>query len=174
MIYLLINFIAEIILTYLAKNGIYNHFVISIHFSLSTPFLFGFFLINTQSSWKRYAIITLYTIIIVYLIVGGYYHPSAVFPDLVSLFMDSIFFLATLLYLTDLLVNSRSDYFKFRLKITLSVLIFSILSAFLTSIYWIDNPGSRIITTLCFANQIFIQCSFTFIFITEALKLRRG
>lgn len=165
----------ELFCFYLASHGIYNHFVISIGQTISAPFLFGFFFINTRSSRKRYAIIILYMIIIGYLTIGGYYHPKAILPNTASVFFDSISFLATLLHLTDLLENPQSEHFRFQLKMNLSILIFFILSAFLTSVYWIDNhPGSRMITALCFANQIFIQLAFICIFITEMLKLRRA
>ncbi len=172
-IHVFLDLITELFCIYLASHSIYNNFVISIGQTISTPFLFGFFFINTQSSRKRYAIVALYMIIIGYLTIGGYYHPKAVFPDTVSVFFDSIFFLTALLHLTDLLENPQSEHFRFQLKINLSVLIFSILSAFLTSVYWMDNPGSRMITTLCFANQILIQLAFICIFITEMFKLRR-
>ncbi len=173
-IHLLIDLICELISTYLAKKGIYNNFVISIDLSLTVPFLFGFFLINMQSPWKRYLIIALYIVMIGYLFIGGYYHPEAVFSDTAFLFFDSVFFLGTLVHLTDLLVNPQSEYFKFQLKMNLSILIFSILSTFLSSIYMVDNPGIRIITVLHYANQIFFLFSFIYIFITEAFKLHRG
>lgn len=172
-IHLFIDLTGDSTCVYLAKNGIYNNFVISIDQTLSAPFLFGFFFINTRSSWKRNAIITLYAVIIGYLLIGGYYHPRAVFPYTVTVFFDSIFFLAALLHLTDLLENPQSEQFRFQLKINLSLLIFYILSAFLTSVYWIDNPGSRTITTLFFVNQILLPLAFVCIFITEMFKLRR-
>lgn len=172
-IHLLIDLAGDSTCLYLAKHGIYNHFVISIDKTLSTPFLFGFFFINTRSPWKRNAIIALYAVIIGYLLIGGYYHPSAVFPNTVSVFFDSVFFLGALLHLTDLLENPQSEQFRFQLKMNLSILIFSILSAFLTSVYWIDNPGSRTITMLCFTNQILLPLAFICIFIVEMLKLRR-
>ena len=172
-IHVLIDLITEFICFYLAKHGIYNHFVISINFSLSTPFLFSFFLIYTKASWKRYAITVLYGIMITCFIVGGYYHPDAVLPNTVPAFLDSIIFLAALLHLTDLLEHPQSEQFRFQLKINLSILIFSILSTLLTSVYWIDTPGSATITILCFANQILLPLAFTCIFIIEMFKLRR-
>lgn len=172
--HVLIDLITEFICSYLAKRGIYNHFVISISYSISTAFLFGFFLIYTQAAWKRYAIFVSYTVTLVYFITGGYYHPDAVLPDIISVFLDSIIFLAALLHLTDLLQHPQSEQFRFQLKINLSILLFSILSALLTSVYWIDSFGSTTITILCFANQILVQLAFTCIFIIEIFKLRRS
>nr|WP_294860597.1 hypothetical protein [uncultured Fluviicola sp.] len=177
MIYLVITLICEIISYYLAKHGIYNGFVLSINMTLSTPFLFGFLLINTFKSWKQYSYIILYGALVTYFITGGYYHPRSISGGNSSLIISTICFLGALIHLTDLLINPKSDYFKFQLKITVSLLIFNLLSNVLSSFCWFNNEFStryfEPVFYIHLSNATLFYLSFIFIFIIEIRKLQR-
>lgn len=164
---------------YLATRGIYNSYVFSIDFTVSTVFLFGFLFINTQKQWKRYFYFILYAIIVGYLINGGYYDPHCVLPGNASLLIFSIYFLATILHLTDLLLSPKSANLNFQLKINLSILIYALVSVILTSFYWeetqvMNASYSKIIFYLSIMNNYLFHISLALIFISEILKLRRG
>lgn len=178
MIFLVNVLASDVVGTYLAKHHIYNHFVFSIYFTISTPFLFSFLFINTQKSWKQFCYVILYLILVGYLISGGYYHPRSIYSTTTDLLVKSIYFLAALLHLTDLLVTPKLDYFKFQLKINLTFLIWSLLATVITSFLSSDSAESNPYNNFFhFANIISITIlylSFSFIFITEIIKLRRG
>ncbi|MNU85840.1 hypothetical protein D3C71_755890 [compost metagenome] len=178
MIYLLVNLIGEIVAINLARHGIYNSFVISINETLATPFLFGFLFIHTQTWWKRYIYALLYLVIVIYFIQGGYYHPSCVLPSFSALLFFSTYFLATLVHLTDLLVNPKSEYFKFQLKVNISILICTLLATMFTSFAWSDNNSdpfySELFFYIHFYNIVAFHLSLDLIFLFEILKLRRG
>lgn len=173
------GFITEIVSEYLARQKIYNSFVFSIDFTVTTLFLFGFLFIHTQKSWKRYSYFLLYAIIVTYLIQGGYYDPDCVLSGDSSLVIFSIYFLAALLHLTDLLLVPKSIYFDFQLKINLTLLVYSLVSVILTSFYWaktttMDSTLSDFIFYIYALNIGLFYLSITAIFTHEILKLRRG
>lgn len=178
LIYLILVFLSEFVSLYLAKHHIYNSFVFSIYFTLATPFLFGFLFINTHTTWKRYAYFILYSILVGHLIYGGYYHPRCILPSSSSLIIFSIFFFAFLLHLTDLLLNPKSDHFRFQLKINLSFLIYSLIATIVTTFHWQEMIND--VYFYKFFYHIHLLYIFLFyivlavIFITEILKLRRG
>ncbi len=178
MIFLLCVFVSDIVSTYLSKHHIYNNYVFSIYYTISTPFLFGFLFINTQKYWKRFCYIVLYFIPVVYLISGGYYHPKSAYTSTTYLLINSTYFLAALLHLIDLLVTPKLDYFKFQLKINLSFLIWALLSTIITSFISSDTEESVLYFDFFFFTNVFIiillYLSFAFIFVIEILKLRRG
>ncbi len=178
MIFLVNVLTSDVVGTYLSRHHIYNHFVFSIYFTISTPFLFGFLFINTQKSWKQFCYVVLYLILVGYLISGGYYHPRSVYTTTTELLINSIYFLAALLHLIDLLVTPKLDYFKFQLKINLVFLIWALLSTIITSFMSSHTEESRLYfdffyVTNAFSNTL-LYLSFAFIFIIEILKLRRG
>lgn len=176
--YLFITFAGEITAFYLSAFNIYNSFVISINLTLATPFLFGFLFIHTQTAWKRYSYVLLYLILVGHFTIGGYYDPDCVLSDFSTLLFSSIDFLAVLLHLTDLLMNPKSEFFKFRLKICICVLVYNLLSSFLTSFYWADtNPApfySDLIYYIHFYNIVLYYFSLDLIFINEIRKLRHA
>ncbi len=176
--YLFITFAFEIVAFSLAARGIYNSFVISFNLTLSTPFLFGFLSVHTQSAWKRYSYILLYVVLIGHFSFGGYYDPDCILPDFSALLFCSIYFLAVLLYLTDLLVNPQSEYFKFRLKICVCILVYNLLGTILTSFYWADTRPtpfySELIYYIHFYNILLYYFALDIIFINEIRKLRRS
>lgn len=174
-----ISLVTEIVSQYLAHLTIFNSFVFSIDFTVTTLFLFGFLFINTQNRWKRYAYFIFYTIIVGYLINGGYYDPNCVLPGNSSVLIFSLYFIAALLHLTDLLPNPKSTHFNFQLKINLSILIYSLISVIVTSFYWaqtmkMGNIHSEFMFYLHALNIYLFYISFIAIFISEILKLRRG
>ncbi|MNU85839.1 hypothetical protein D3C71_755880 [compost metagenome] len=177
MISLLIIFIGEMTAIQLGRHGIYNSFVISINWTLFTPFLFGFLFIHTSKIWKRSIYIVLYLILVGYLIRGGYYHPSCILQNTSVLLFSSICFLAALVHLTDLLVNPKSEHFKFQLKVTICLLIYNILGAITTAFWWSfltkDQPYSNLIYYIHFYNIFLFYFSLALVFIIEILKLRR-
>ena len=181
LIYLIVAFLSESVSLHLARHGIYNSFVFSIYFTLSTPFLFGFLFINTQTAWKKYAYFILYSILVGHLIYGGYYHPRCILPSSSCLLIFSVFFMAFLLQLTDLLITPKADYFRFQLKINLIFLIYFLISTIVTSFYWRDikiTMANAALHELFYQIHVFNIFLFytvlAFIFITEILKLRRG
>lgn len=178
MIYILLIFICESISFYLAAHRIYNSFMISIGFTLYTPFLFGFLFIHTQTAWKRYGSVLLYLILVGYFAIGGYYHPDCILPESSALLFSSIFFLVALMHLTDLLVNPKSEHFKFQLKVDISILIYNLLSAITTSFFWSYTdkslPYFGLISDINFYVAILYYLSLNLIFINEILKLRRN
>ncbi|WP_430406279.1 hypothetical protein [Fluviicola sp.] len=145
--------------------------------TLSTPFLFGFLFINTFKSWKQYAYIILYGALVAYFITGGYYHPRSILDGNSSLIMSTICFLGALIHLTDLLINPKSDYFKFQLKITTSLLIFNLLSNIVSSFCWFNNEFDTLYFEPVFyihlSNAILFYLSFMLFFIIEIRKLQR-
>lgn len=177
MVYFLGVLVSELITTYLGHHKIYNSFVISIGFTIYTPFLLGFLFIYTQTPWKRYGYILLYLILIGYLITGGYFHPDCVLPYSSSLLFSCIYFLAALIHLTDLLMNPASEHFRFQLKINISILIYNILSSITTSFYWATTdlklPSPELIFDINLYITIFYYFSLDFLFITKILKLCR-
>lgn len=175
--YLLIDFFGEFISFRLARNGIYNSYVMSINGTLYIPFLFGYFFINTSISWKRYTYVALYLIIVIYLISGGYYHPNCILPATYVIIIYVSHFLVALIYLTDLLVNQRSDYFKFHLKISLSILIYSLLASVAGSFVWFDMegipPNYDLVVDIHYVFLILFYFSLAITFIIELFKLQR-
>lgn len=178
LIYLLINLIGEIVAIYLARLGIYNSFVMSINETLATPFMFGFFFIHTHTSWKRYIYFLLYLINVIYLIQGGYYHPDCVLSSTSALILFSTYFLAALVHLTDLLMKPKSEFFKFQLKVSVSILICTLLATILTSFSWADiNPDPfyfELFFYTHFYNIVIFHFALSLIFINEILKLRHA
>lgn len=178
MVYLFIDFFGEFISLYLARNGIYNSYVMSINNTLSIPFLFGYFFINTPKLWKRYTYIVLYLIIVIYLIFGGYYHPNCILPGTFVIIIYTIHFLVAIIYLTGLLVNHQSDYFKFHLRISVSILIYTILESVAGSFFWFEREGTpfylELIYYIHFALLILFYSSMAITIIIEILKLRHN
>ncbi|MDF3026974.1 MAG: hypothetical protein K0S23_1281 [Fluviicola sp.] len=178
LIYLILVLLSECVSLYLARHYIYNSFVFSIYYTLSTPFLFGFLSINTQMAWKRYTYFILYSILVVHLIYGGYYHPRCILPSSSSLIIFSFFFLAFLLQLTDLLLTPKSDDFRFQLKINLSFLIYSLIATIVTTFHWqemIMNVYSyKLFFHIHLFNIFLFYSVLAIIFTSEIIKLRRG
>ncbi len=177
-IYLLITLVGETIAIYLASHNTYNNFVICINFTLFTPFLFGFFFIHTPTNWKRYSYVVLYVVLIAYFTLGGYYHPDSVFSNIFVLLFSSIFFLVALIHLTDLLVNPKSEYFKFQLMISICVLIYNLFVAIITTSFWLkiitDLPYPDFIYDIHLYNIILYYFSLDLIVINEIRKLYRN
>lgn len=169
----------ELITSYLARHHIPNAYVFSTYFSIATLLLFSFLFIHTQTRWKRYAYIVLYSILIGHLIYGGYYHPLSSHPTTTYIVLNTVFFLAGLLHLTDLLIYPKTDYFKFKLKISLIFLIFPLMGNILTSFHWSDITSDNVIDfpfifMLQIGNMILFYFSFACVFISEIIKLYRG
>lgn len=173
-IYLLIILVSEVIALKLAENGIYNCFVIIINYTLHLPFLFAFLLINTQTIWKRYVYIVLYFILVAHFIWRGYYNPNSILIIDTTQIIDTSLFIGALLHLTDLLINPKSDYFNFQLKITISILIQSLLSC-ITSSYIIHGlDPTEMIFHINIWIAILLYSSIAFALLTEIIKLRRN
>lgn len=173
------SLVSEFVSQYLACHQIFNSFVFSIDFTVTSLFLFGFLFINTKRFWKKCIYFIQYAIIIGYLINGGYYDPHCVLPGNSSVLIFSLYFIAALLHLTDLLLSPKSNYFNFQLKINLSILIYALISVIVTSFYWaqtmkMGNIHSEFVFYLHALNINLFYLSFTIIFIPEILKLRRG
>lgn len=174
MIYLIVTFISESVSIYLATHGIYNHFIACIGYTLSIPFLFGFFFIYTQTKWKRYTYLIIYAFLIIHLTSGGYYYPDSVMPLGTILLVTSVHFIGALLHLTDLLLNPKSAFFRFQLQINLCILIQQLLSTILAS-FSISSIGetSDLIYFMHFLNLAVFHLLFVFVIIHKILKLRR-
>lgn len=171
--------VSESISQYLAFNGIYNSFLFSIDFTVNTLFLFGFLYINTNKNWKRLIYFILYAIIVGYLINGEYYDRHCILPSNSSLLIFSLYFIAALLHLTDLLLNPKSTNFNFQLKINLNILFYALISTIVTSFHWaemmkIGSIRSEFIFYLHATGIYLFYFAFALIFISEILKLRRG
>lgn len=183
-IYFLLFFLVSAFITYLFSaylqgHGIQDGFVFSIYFTIATLLLFAFLFIYTQTRWKRYCYIVMYSILVGYLINGGYFHPLSRHTPTAPLLLNSIFFLAALLHLTDLLINPKIDHFKFKLKISLIILIFALMANILTSFHWSDIVVDNVIDfpfifLLQIGNLILFYFSFACVFILEIIKLYRG
>lgn len=177
-LYLTIVFIGEVIALSLAKNGIYNNFIIAFNYTFHVPFLLGFFFVNTQSAWKKYAYIAMYFILIGFYLSEGAYYPDSITTFTSEIIICSIHFAATFLHLTDLLTKPKSSYFRFQLKINLCTLIYSILSNIISSFYAyhieFDLTYPEIIYQIHFYNILLFYMSLLFIFIIEILKLKRS
>lgn len=174
MTHLIITLICESISCYFSNHGIYNHFIASICFTLSFPFLFGFFYIHTNKKWKRHAYFIIYISLITRLIFGGYYHPNSIMPVGTVLFIFSAQFLVALLHLSDLLLNPKMDFFKFLLQVNLNILIHGLIAAIVTSAFisGITN-NSDLIFYVQFITAIIFYLLFAIILIKELFKLRR-
>ena len=179
MIFLFVALGHHIINYYLTSHKLPSDWELSIYFTFATFFLVGFLFIHTLSKKKRAGIAILYFILIGYLICGGYYSPHCSHPAITSIVLNSIFFLTALLHLTDLLMRPKTDYFKFKLKICLIVLIFALMADILTSFYWSDITGDKVVDfpsifLLQIGNLILFYLSFSCVFIAEIIKLRRA
>lgn len=182
-IYSLIIFLSvalghHIINYYLTSHKLPSDWELSVYFTFATFFLFGFLFIHTRGNWKRAGLTLLYFILIGYLVFGGYYHPRCNHSPTSSLVLNSVFFLASLINLIDLLMRPKTDHFKFKLKICLVVLISALMANILTSFYWSDITSDNVVDfpsifLLQIGNLILFYFSFPFIFITEIIKLRR-
>ena len=172
-IYLLIISLGEIIAFNLARNGIYNHFVITTNYTLHLPFLFAFLFINTQTSWKRYLYAVLYFILVIHFIWRGYYNPNSILTTDTEQIISMTIFAGTFLHLTDLLINPKSDHFRFQLKISLSILIQSLLSSitFTFNIHGLDP--TEVIYYINYSIAILLYTSIALAFLSEIMKLRR-
>lgn len=178
-VFLVVAFFNEFILSYLARHHIPNGYVLSIFFTVATLLLFSFLFIHTQAKWRRYGYFVLYAVLIGHLINGGYYHPLSSHPTTTSLLLNSSFFLAALLHLTDLLIHPKTDHFKFKLKISLIILIFALMADILTSFHWSDITSDNVIDfpfifILQIGNMLLFYFSFPCLFISEIIKLRHG
>ena len=155
----------------------YNSYVMSIYFTVSTPFLFGFLFIHTEKKRKRAVYILLYLILITYLISGGYYHPKCILPAESTLLLNGIYFLAALLRLTDLLVTPKTDYFDFQLKFNLTLLIWSLLGTIITTfLFSYESVSTPNFKFFLYANvwiMILFYLSIAFILIRETRKFVR-
>jgi hypothetical protein len=178
-IFLVLAFFNEFITSYLSRSNTPNGYVLSIFFTTATFLIFGFLFINTQARWRQIGYIILYSILIGYLINGGYYHPLSSHTTTASLLLNSIFFLAALLHLTDLLIHPKTDHFKFKLKICLIILVFGLMADILTSFHWSDMTSDHVINfpflfMLQLGNMFLFYFSFACVFTSEIIKLRRG
>lgn len=178
-IYLSLILTGESIAIYLALCHIYNSFVISINLSLATTFLFGFFYLHTTNTWKRYAYFTLYLFLPGYFIAGGYFHPRSILGGTSILAVYIPYFLASLIFLVHLLLNPKNTYFKFHLKVVLSVQFYSLITLIITSFNWYsmdhsDQLPSYLVYYIEYSNNLLYYSSLAFIFVWEAVKLRRN
>ncbi len=177
LIYLAIIFVGECLAIYMGRHGIYNGYIMTWDTALCTIFLFGFFYLNTTTTWKRYAYIVLYGFILSYFIFEGCFYPKVVLNSNYILVTYIPYFLATLLYLTDLLLTPKSPYFKFQLQICLSVQIFSILSLVITSFHWYHQRRDLLFFQIIYYINFSSICLYYFsqivIFGLEAFKHRR-
>lgn len=177
LIYLSIVFVGELIAFLLGIKGIYNSYIISLNTSLYTPFLYGFLFLHTHTTWKRYFYVVLYFIILGYFISGGYYHPRSVLGGNAILVIDIPLFLAALIHLTDLLLAPQNNWFKFRLRLSLSVLFYSVVALIIQSFQWYyeEEYNSRpiIISYISLSNIALYYISLTLIFLLESIKLYR-
>jgi hypothetical protein len=178
-IFLALVLINQITLNHLANHHIDNSLAFSLCFTFIPIPLFAFFYIHTQSKWKRYSYIVLHAILVASLFYGGYYHPFSLPNTSISLILNSVFFLIALLNLTDLLIYSKTDHFKFKLKINLVVLIFSLLASILSTLHWSDISSGHSINVASFLlqniNMLLFYFLFVFVFVSESIQLsRRG
>lgn len=183
-IYLLTMFLTlvlinQIVICYLAVYHIDSAVAFSICFTFVPIPLFGFLYLHTQSKWKRFGYIVLHAILVGYLIIGGYYKPYTTPNSTISLLLNSVFFLIALLHLTDLLIHPKTDHFKFKLKIDLVILVFSLMASILSSLHWSDiATGQTIEFPFAFllqnGNMLLFYFSFICVFASEIIKLRRG
>lgn len=179
LIFLILAFFNEFVTAYLARNNIPNGYVFSIFFTTATLLLLCFLCIHTQTRWKRYGYFVLYSILIGYLINGGHYNPLSSITTTSSLLLNSIFFLAALLHLTDLLIHPKTDHFKFKLKINLIILICALMADILTSFHWSDKTSDNVIDfpfvfLIQIGNMLLFYSSFACVFISEIIKLYRN
>jgi hypothetical protein len=169
LIYLSIVFVGELIAILLGTKGIYNSYVMSLSTSLYTPFLYGFLFLHTQTTWKRYSYFILYFVLLGYFISGGYYHPRSVLGGTAILVIYIPFFLAALIHLTDLLLEPQKAWFKFRLRLSLSMLFFSVVALIIQSFYWYYEDEYHTIPMIIFyisiSNIVLYYSSLTLIFI---------
>lgn len=174
--YLSIIFTGECISIYLAIHGIYNSYVMSINVSLATPFLFGFFYLHTPRMWKRYTYFALYIALLSYFIAGGYFHPRSILSGNCILAVYIPYFLASFLFLINLLLDPKSTFFKFNLKISLSNLFYSLITLIITSFHWYSQDITKdvpvYIQSIDFANNHLYYFSLGLIFALETYKLR--
>lgn len=175
MLFLLTTLISETASFYHLKHHQYNSYVMSIYFTVSIPFLFGFLFIHTHKTWKKVVYVLFYLILIAYLISGGYYNPKCIHPAETTLLLNGIYFLAALLHLTDLLITPKTDYFDFQLKLNLTLLIWSLLATIISSFYFSyvsnDAPNFRFFLYANICIMILFYLSIAFIFIR---KIRRS
>ncbi|TSJ44936.1 hypothetical protein FO442_10085 [Fluviicola chungangensis] len=177
LIYLSIVFAGELIAILLGTKGIYNSYIMSLNSSLYTPFLYGFLFLYTHTTWKRYFYVFLYFILLGYFISGGYYHPRSVLGGTAILVIYIPFFLAALVHLTDLLLDPKNTWFKFRLRLSLSMLFFSVVALIIQSFEWYyeDKYSSRpmIVFYIALSNNILYYFALTINFLMECIKLYR-
>lgn len=176
-IFLILVLINQITLNYLASHHIQNGLAFGLCFTFLPIPLFAFFFIHTHSKWKRYSYIVLHAVLVGSLIFGGYFHPFSLPNTSISLILNSVFFLIALLNLTDLLIYPKTDHFKFKLKINLVVLIFSLLASILSTVHLSDistghsnNFASFLLQNI---NMILFYFSFVFVFVSESVQLNR-
>jgi hypothetical protein len=176
-IYLSIVFVCELIAILLSIQGIYNGYIMSLNASLYTPFLYGFLFLYTQTTWKRYSYVIFYIVLIGYFISGGYYHPRSVLGGTTILVIYIPFFLAALIHLTDLLLEPQNTWFKFRLRLTLTMLFSSVISLIIQSFEWYYeeeyNSRPMIVFYISLSNIVLYYLSLTLIFLLESIKLYR-
>lgn len=174
-LYLTINLIGEQIATSMAHRGIYNCYVIISNYSLYIPLLFGFLFINTSKIWKKYSYVLLYLILLTHFLWMDYFDPNSVLSINTSRMIDIIIFIATLLHLTDILINPRSDYnIKFQLKIDLSILAYWLLSNITNAFMIQEADPNELIYLMHYLITILYYSFFCLIFASEIIKLRRG
>lgn len=172
-LYLTIIFVGEQISTPMAHRGIYNCYVIISNYSLHVPFLFGFLFINTSKIWKKYSYILLYLILLTHFLWMDYFDPNSVLSIHTSRMIDIIIFIATLLHLTDILINPKSDNIKFQLKIDLNILAYFLLSNITNAFNIHGADPNELLYLMNYLITIFYYSFFCLIFTSEIIKLRR-
>ncbi len=177
MLFLLLILINQVVLYYLASHHIDNGLAFSICFTFGPIPLFAFMFMHTHSRWKRYSYIALHATLIGFLIFKGYANPFGAPNISISLILNSVFFLIALLHLTDLLMHSKTDHFKLKLKISLVVLIFALLASILSTVHWFDISSGNPVNFASFLiqniNMLLFYFSFVFVFVSESIALRR-
>lgn len=177
-IFLVLALINQLTLNYLATNHIESGLAFSLCFTFVPIPLFAFFYVHTHIKWKQVSYIVLHAILVGSLIYGGYYNPFSLPNSSISLILNSVFFLIALLHLTDLLIYSKTDHFKLKLKINLIVLIFALLASILSTVHWSDISTGHSVNFVSFMmqniNMLLFYFSFVFVFVSESIQLRRG
>lgn len=160
----------------MSDHGICNGYVYAINNTLSVGFFFGFLWIHSITPWKKITYVLLIVGLISVFAIGGFHIPNCDISGYDALIPFSIYFLGALLYLSDLLLQPKTEHFGFQLKVTVVFMIFYILMTISCTAVWIipvENAEWSLINVFQMITINSFYLILAIIFAVETLKLKR-
>lgn len=122
-IHFLILWVIEIIATQFANSGVTNGYIYTIHDAVNTPFLFGFFAIQSGKKSVGFALAICYLIILYSCIFGNHFSPDVAIDWKHGMLLFSCNFIAALIFVSSQLVEHWEKRNTSNLKLGIAFMI---------------------------------------------------